>query len=83
MFLYFHEDNINLSLQKLDEKGNQQSAIFWTTLAMKEHKEYTYKQFTEMFVDPKIGLLRSRTKPRISEEIKRVLHLSDQVQIGD
>jgi len=41
---------MNLSLQKLDDKGNQQLVIFSTTLVMKEKKEYSYKQFTKMFV---------------------------------
>ena len=83
MFLYFQGDKINLSLQKLDDKGNQQLVIFWSTLVMKEKKEYTHKQFTEMFFHPTIGLLSSITEPRISEEIKRVLQMLDQVQIGD
>ena len=50
---------------------------------MKERKEYTYKQFTEMFVHPAIGLMNNIIEPRISEEIKRVLQQSNQVQTGD
>lgn len=67
MFLYFQGDTINLSLQKLDEKGNQQLVIFWTTLVKKEKKEYHYKQFTEMSIHPSIGLLSSIIEPRMSE----------------
>ena len=36
-----------------------------------------------MFFHLAIGLLSNRTKPRISEEIKKVLHLFEKVQIGD
>ena len=36
-----------------------------------------------MFIHPTLSLLSSRTKPRINEEIKKVLKLSDQVQTGD
>ena len=37
------QGDLNLSLQKMDEKGNKQSVIFWTTMVMKEKKEYSYK----------------------------------------
>lgn len=50
---------------------------------MKEQKEYTYKQFTEMFVHPAISLLSSRIELRISEEMRKVLQLPDQVQTWD
>lgn len=32
MFLYFQGDKLKFALQKLDDEGNHQSMIFWTTL---------------------------------------------------
>lgn len=50
---------------------------------MKEQKEYSYKQFIEMFVHPTLSLLSSTLEPRISEEIRKILQLLDQVKTGD
>ena len=38
LFLYFQGEKFKFSLHKLDEEGNQQSVIFWTSLVMKEQK---------------------------------------------
>jgi len=43
LFIYFQGDKFPFTLQKLDEEGNQQSVIFWTTMGMKEKEEFTYK----------------------------------------
>lgn len=83
MFLYFQGDNIKLSLQKMDEQGNQLYVIFQTMLVMNEQKEYSYKQFIEMLVHPVLSVLSRRSEPRMSEEIRKFLQLSNQVQIGD
>ena len=83
MFLYFQGDRFKFAMQKLDDDGNQQSVIFWTTMVTKEQKEYFYKQFIELFVHPTMSLLRSTPEPRVSEDIRRILQLSDQAKIGD
>ena len=36
LFIYFQGDKFPFTLQKLDEQGNQQSVIFWTSMGMKE-----------------------------------------------
>jgi len=81
--MYYHADMFSFSMQKLDEEGNQQSVIFWTSLVIKEHQELFYKQFIEKFFHPAMSILSSSTKPRISEDIKRILNLIDQARIGD
>lgn len=73
MILYFQGDKIKLALQNLDDEGNRQSIIFWTTLVMKEKKEYSYKQFIKIFVHPTLSLLSKNPEPRISEEIRKIL----------
>lgn len=83
MFIYFQGDHINLSLYKLDDKGEQQSVIFWTTMVKKEQNEYSFKQFIDMFVHPVMNLLSGNTEIKISEEIQKKFHLTQQTQTGD
>ena len=45
--LYIFRETNSHFLQKLDEEGNQQSMIFWTSMGMKEKEEFTYKQITD------------------------------------
>lgn len=62
LFIYFQGDKFPFTLQKLDEEGNQQSVIFWTSMGMKEKEEFTYKQFIELFFHPAINLMRNAQK---------------------
>ena len=50
---------------------------------MREQQEFTYKKFIEDFVHPTMNILNSTVHHRISEEIKRIMHLTDQAKIGD
>lgn len=36
MFIYYQADKFSFALKKLDDVGNQQPMIFWTSLVMKE-----------------------------------------------
>ena len=45
--------------------------------------KFTYSDFIDTFIHTVAQLLSSQLEPRIGEEIKRILHLSDQVKIGD
>ena len=65
-------------MSKLNEEGEPQSVIFWTTLVMKDKKDFTYKAIVEMFVHPAMSLLSGTAKPRISEDIKRIMELTEQ-----
>ena len=38
IFMYYQAGRFSFSMQKVDEEGNQQSIIFWTSLVMKEYK---------------------------------------------
>ena len=67
----------------MDEEGNQQSIILWTTLVMKEQNEYSYKQFIELFLHPSLSLLTNITEPRINEEIRKVLKRLGQARTRD
>lgn len=83
LFIYFQGDKFPFTLQKLDEEGNQQLVIFWTSMGMKEKEEFIYKQFIELFVHPTINLMSNTLVPRISDEIVKVLQLVYQATTGD
>lgn len=73
MFVYFHADRFQFTMSKLNEEGEPQSIISWTTLVMKDQKDFNNKTFAEMFFHPTMSLLGGTTEPRISEEIKRIM----------
>jgi len=83
MFVYFHADKFQFLVRKMNEEGEPQPLIFWTTLVMKGPKHFSYKTLVEMFVHPAISLLSGTAKPRINEEIRRIMQLSDQSRICD
>ena len=67
----------------MNDEGEPQSVIFWTALVMKDQKDFSYKTFVEMFVHPVMSLLSGTTEPRISEDTKRIIQVSDQARTGD
>lgn len=50
---------------------------------MKEQQEFTYKYFIEDFIHLAMNILYNTMQPRISEEIKWILHLLDYAKTGD
>ena len=72
-----------VSLQKLDTEGNPQSVVFWTSLIRNDSIEFSYKDFIDAFFYPVVNMLSSSIQPRVNEEIKKVLQLSDQSRTGD
>jgi len=70
-------------MSKLNEEGEPKSVILWTTLVMKDQRDFTYKTFIEMFVHPSMSLLSGTTEPRISEEIKSIMQLTNQERTVD
>ena len=83
MFLYFQSDNFLVTLQKLDIEGNPLSIIFWTTLLRKECADFTYAEFSELFIHSVIKMLIKTEQPRINEEMKKILRLSEHNKVGD
>ena len=83
LFLYFQSERFAVNLQKLDTEGNPQSVVFWTSLIRKDSTEFTYKDFIDFFIHPVVNMLSSSSEPRISEEIKKVLQLSEHNIIGN
>ena len=83
MFVYFQANRFQFSLRKMNDEGEPQSMIFWTSLVMKDQKDFSYKTFVKMFVHPAMSLLSGTAEPMISEHIKRIMQLSDQDRTGD
>jgi hypothetical protein len=83
LFLFFQSDRFSCALQKLDQEGNPQSVTSWTSLVRKNSTEFNFKDFIDQFYHPVVCMLSNRTKPRINEEVQRILHLSDLAKTGD
>lgn len=83
MFVYFQADKFQFTMSKMNEEGEPQYVIFYKTLVMKEQNDFNYKTFVEMFVHPTMNLLSGTSKPRISEETRKIMQLTDQERIGD
>ena len=73
MFVYFQSIRFQFDMMKLNDDSQPQSMIVWTTLIMKEKKNYSYKSFVDLFIHPAINALSSTIEPRISENIKKVM----------
>lgn len=73
MFVYFQADKFQFSFRKMNDEGEPQSVIFWTTLVIEDNKDFSYKTFVEMFVHPSMSLLSGTIETRISEDIKRIM----------
>ena len=50
---------------------------------MKEQKNDTYKSFGDSFLHPAINTLNNAIEPRVGEEIKKIMQLTDQVRTTD
>lgn len=72
-----------MSIQKLDTKGKERSVVYWTPLVHNFSTTFTYKDFIDSFVYPVMNMLTSNTRPRISQDIKRVLQLAKNNKVGD
>ena len=83
MFLYFQAEILVISLQKLDVEGNPQSVIFWTSLIRKDSMKFTYTNFIDLFIYPIVNMLNNIIQPRVGDEIKKVLQLSEHSTTGD
>jgi hypothetical protein len=60
----------------MDQDEKPQAVTLWTSLLIRNSTEFSFKQFIEMFYHPVVSMLSGRPKPRINEEIQRILHLS-------
>jgi hypothetical protein len=83
MFLYFQADSFNFSLQKMDSDGKPQPVTAWTSLLKRNSVEYDFTAFIDQFYHPVISMLSGVPEPRVNEEVRRVLHLSESAKTGD
>jgi hypothetical protein len=83
MFVYFQADRFNFSMHKMDADGNPQPVTVWTSLLKCNSVEYDFAAFIDQFYDPVVSMLTSVPEPRVNDEVRRVLHLSENVETGD
>jgi hypothetical protein len=83
MFVYFQADMFNFSMQKMDADGKPQPVTAWTSLLKHNSVEYNYKAFIDQFYHHVVSMLSGMPEPRINDEVRRILHLSDNAKTGD
>jgi hypothetical protein len=83
MFLYFQADRFNFSMQKMDSDGKPQPVSAWTSLLRRNSVEYDFTAFIDQFYHPVVSMLSGVPEPRVNEEVRRVLHLSESTKTGD
>jgi hypothetical protein len=83
LFIFFQADKFAFSMQKMDADGKPQAVTVWTSLLKHNSTEYNFKAFIDLFYHPVVSMLSGRPKPRINDEVQRILHLSDNTKAGD
>jgi hypothetical protein len=83
MFMFYQLDKFSFLMKKMDQEGKPQAITSSTSLLIRNSIEFSFKQFIEFLYHPVANLLSDRPKPRINEEIQRVLHLSNLSKTGD
>ena len=79
----FLSNKFAIKLQKINVEGNPQLVIFWTPIITKDSTQSTYTEFIDSFIHLIVNILSSSSEPRVNEEIKKVLQLSEHSRIGD
>ena len=67
-------------MTNVNEDSEPQFVILWTTLLLKDQKNYTYTDFVDLFMHPSLSTLNSAAEPRVNEEIKKTMQQTDQVK---
>jgi hypothetical protein len=83
MFLYFQAERFKFSMQKMDADGKPQPVTAWTSLLKRNSAEYNFAEFIDQFYHPVLGMLTGVPEPRVNDEVRRVLHLTENAKTGD
>jgi hypothetical protein len=83
LFVFFQADKFAFSMQNMDRDGRPQEVTTWTSLLKHNSTEFSFKQFIEQFYHLVVSMLSDRPKPRINDEVQRILHLSDHTKTID
>jgi hypothetical protein len=83
MFLYFQAERFSFSMQKMDADGKPQPVTAWTSLLKRNSAEFNFAEFIDQFYHPVLGMLAGVPEPRVNDEVRRVLHLSENTKTGD
>lgn len=82
--ILFQQGNLcPIQLNRQYERGLIQLVIHWTELVRAGSLNFTFSYFIDSFIHPVLQLLYSHEEPKIGEEIKNTLHLSEQTKTGD
>ena len=83
MILFQQADMLPIHLNKEDAQGVNNLVIHWTELFRTLVTTTSFSKFIDSFIHPVRHLLTIQSEPRIAEDIKIILHLSEQAKTSD
>jgi hypothetical protein len=70
-------------MEKMDGDGRPQVVTAWTCFLKHNSTDFSFKEFIDQFYHPVVSMLGIRPKPRINDEVQRILHLFVNTKTGD
>jgi hypothetical protein len=83
MFIYFQADKFNFSMQKMDADREASARHSVDVSPEAKFREYDFTTFIDQFYHPVVSMLSGMPEPRVNDEVRRVLHLSESAKTGD
>lgn len=84
LFLFNQPATFSVPLRPLNAQGSPRSVVFWTPVFhCTSVSPYTYCEFIDLFVHPALTVLQGAPPPRLTDDMRRILHLNKLYNIGN
>ena len=67
----------------MDTDEKPQPVTAWTSLLKHNSAEHDFAALIDQFYHPVVSMLTGMPEPRVNDEVRRVLHLSENAKTGD
>lgn len=72
-----------MKIRKCDSRGKERPVLYWTPIVQRYSIVSNYKDFIDSFVHLMMNMLTGTVQPMISPQIRKVLQLAKNNNIGD
>ena len=84
LFLFYQPATFSVPLKPLNAQGSPRSVVFWTSVFhCTSVSPYTYNEFIDLFIYPAMTVLHGTPPPRLTDDMRRILHLNKSYSIGN
>lgn len=84
LFLFYQPATFSVPLKPLNAQGSPRSVVFWTPVFhCSSVSPYTYNEFIDLFIYPAMTVLHGTPPPRLTDDMRRILHLNKSYSIGN